>query len=204
MSDHLYPSFPGIKPVVRVMPEWDNAVIPALGGQETIIGHRQYPRYLYTLSYEVLRSTEALPERRQLLAFFNYHRGRGESFLFTDPEDHAVTNERFGTTDGATSLWQLTRTLSFGAGSVQEPVWAPIAITSLKRGSTPLVAGTDYTLGSAGRITLTSAGSAGQDLTWSGTYAMRVRFQKDSLDFEKFLRGLWSIGSVQLYSKVYE
>lgn len=204
MSDFIYPILPGLEPLVHVKPEWDSTVIAALGGQETVIGNRQYPRYVISLGYEFLRSTEALPERRQLMAFFNFHRGRGESFLFVDDEDNAVTAEQFGTTDGTSCIWQLTRTMSFGAGSFQEPVWAPLIITSLTRGSTTLTAGTDYTLGTGGRITLTSAGSAGQALTWSGTYALRVRFQEDTLDFERFLQGLWQVGSVQLYSKVYE
>lgn len=203
MSNLFYPSFPGLKPTVRVRPEWKNEVIEAWSGAETVLGRRPYPRYVITLGYEVLRSDPALPERRQLLAFFNFHRAAGESFLFVDEEDNAVTDEPFGTTDGVTTVWQLTRSLSFGAGSYQEPVWAPTGNPVIKRGATTLIVGTDYTLGDTGQVVLTAAGTAGQALSWTGSYAMRVRFADDALDFERFLEGLWQVGTVKLISKVY-
>lgn len=199
MSNLVYPVFPGLKPTVRCSPEWKNDIVEAWSGDETVIGRRQFPRWTYTLGYEVLRSESSLPERAQLMAFFNRHRGTGESFLFVDDEDSAVTNQNFGTTDGVTKTFQLTRTIYDWV----EPVWSPTGSPVIKRGGTTLAAGADYTIGSMGQVVFAAAGAAGQALTWSGNYAMRVRFAKDSLDFERFLQGLWSVGSVELISKVY-
>lgn len=199
MSSLIYPDMPGLKPLMRRRPEWKSEIVEAWSGEETVIGRRQYPRWRYTLSYEVLRSTPALAERAQLMAFFNRHRGAGESFLFIDEEDNAVINQAIGTTDGSTQTYQLIRTIYDWI----EPVWAVVGVPVIKRAGVALVAGTDYTLGSMGQIVLATAGAAGQALTWTGSYAMRVRFVRDELEFERFLQGLWQVGSVELISKVY-
>jgi len=164
-----------------------------------VIGRRQFPRWRYTLSYEVLSSTAALPERAQLMAFFNRHRGMGESFLFVDEEDNAVVDQAFGTTDGVTTIFQLVRMIDDWV----EPVWAVTGTPVIKRAGATLTAGTDYTIGSMGQLVLTAAGVSGNALTWTGSYAMRVRFGRDDLEFERFLQGLWQVGSVELLSKVH-
>jgi uncharacterized protein (TIGR02217 family) len=199
MSTLVYPSLPGLKPTMRRRPEWKSEIIEAWSGEETVIGRRQYPRWRYTLSYEVLSSTAALPERAQLMAFFNRHYGPGESFLLVDEEDNAVTDQTFGVTDGVTTTYQLVRTIYDWV----EPVWAPTGTPVIKRAGVTLTAGVDYTIGSMGQIVLAAAGSADQALTWTGSYAMRVRFVRDELDFERFLQGLWQVGSVEMLSKVY-
>ena len=199
MSNLIYPSLPGLKPTMRRRPEWKSDIIEAWSGEETVIGRRQFPRWRYTLSYEVLSSTAALPERAQLMAFFNRHRGMGESFLFVDEEDNAVVDQAFGTTDGVTTIFQLVRMIDDWV----EPVWAVTGTPVIKRAGATLTAGTDYTIGSMGQLVLTAAGVSGNALTWTGSYAMRVRFGRDDLEFERFLQGLWQVGSVELLSKVH-
>lgn len=199
MSDLVYPSFPGLKPTISCKPEWKSEVIEAWSGEETVIGRRQFPRWYYSLSYEVLRSTAFVRERAQLMAFFNRHRGRGESFLFVDEEDNSVTDQAFGTTDGVTRTFQLTRLIE----DWEEPVWALIGAPIIKRDGIALTSGIDYSLGTMGQIVLANAGTPGKALTWSGGYAMRVRFSHDDLSFERFLQGLWQTGTIELVSKVY-
>lgn len=203
MSNFIYPILPGLKPSIKVKPEWKNDVIEAWSGAETVLGRRQYPRYAYTLGYEVLRSAPAFAERQLLLAFFNFHRGRGESFLFVDEEDNAVTDERFGTTDGVATLYQLTRTMAYGGMRYQEPVFGYLGTPEIRCGKKLLAPGQDYTLSDNGQVTFASPGAAGQDLTWTGAYAMRVRFSDDTLEFDRFLQGLWQTANVTLISKVY-
>lgn len=199
MSNLIYPSLPGLKPTMRRRPEWKNEIIEAWSGDETVIARRQFPRWIYNLSYEVIRSDLALPERAQLMAFFNRHRGAGESFLFVDEEDNAVVDQFVATTDGATKTFQLVRQI----GDWVEPVWAVTGTPVIRRAGAVLTAGVDYSIGSMGQLVLTAAGVSGQSLSWTGSYAMRVRFGKDDLEFERFLQGLWSVGSVELVSKVY-
>lgn len=199
MSNLIYPDLPGLKPEVTCAPEWKSEVIEAWSGEETVIGRRAFPRWRYTLSYEVLCSQPENQERAKLLAFFNRHRGMGESFLFIDEEDNAVADQRFGTTDGTTTTFQLTRTIDDWI----EPVWAVVGAPLIKRGGVALTVGADYTLGSMGQVVLASGWIAGAALTWTGSYAMRVRFDKDTLGFERFLKGLWKTGTIDLLSKVY-
>jgi len=199
VSNDVYPSFPGLKPNVKRIPEWNTNVKEAFNGQETRTANRAWPRWRYTLSYEFLRSNPALPERARLMAHFNKHRGRFESFLYLDEEDNAVADQTFGVTDGVATLFQLLRPID----AWLEPVWAPAAAPAIKRAGTLLTAGTDYTLGSTGQIQLAAAGSSGQTLTWTGSYYMRVCFGKDTGDFERFMSGLWQTGSIDLISEVF-
>lgn len=199
MSNDIYPAFPGLKPVVRRTPEWKTTIAEAVNGEETAIALRAWPRWRYSLSYEVLRSQPSLQERAQLMAFFNKHRGRFDDFLFQDEEDNAVADQQFGTTDGVATLFQLVRPID----TWLEPVWAPASGAVIKRAGATLSAGTDYTVGTTGQIQLVSAGASGQALTWTGGYYMRTRFSADSLPFERFLQGLWQTGSIELYSKVF-
>lgn len=199
MTNLVYPSFPGLKPTVTRQPEWKTDVIEAWNGRETAIGRRPFPRWRYTLSYEVLRSYGAVQERAQLMGFFNIHRGQFDSFLYVDEEDNAVKDQPFGTTDGIAKTFQLCRPVDTWV----EPVWAPTGTPAIKRGSTPLAAGIDYTIGPTGIVTLTNAGAAGDTLTWTGTYAVRVRFATDQVAFEQFLQGFWQVASVVLLSKVF-
>lgn len=200
MSNDVYPSFAGLKPEVDRNPEWNTTVKEAVNGQETCVALRAWPRWRYTLTYEVLRSQySAFTERAQLMGFFNKHRAQFDDFLYLDEEDNAVAGQAFGVTDGVATLFQLARPIDTWI----EPVWAPAAAPAIKRGDTLLVAGTDYTLGSTGQVQLASAGSSGQTLTWTGGYYMRVRFAKDTANFKRFMKGLWQTGSIELLSKVY-
>lgn len=199
MTNLVYPTLPGLTPKVMRQPEWKTDVKEAWNGRETAICRRPFPRWRYTLNYEVLRSYGALQERAQLMGFFNLHRGQFDSFLYVDEEDNAVQDQPFGTTDGITKAFQLCRKID----SWVEPVWAPTGTPAIKRGATPLAAGIDYLIGSTGIVTLTNAGAAGDTLTWTGSYAMRVRFANDLVAFEQFLTGFWQVGSVVLLSKVF-
>lgn len=199
MTNLVYPTLPGLTPKIMRQPEWKTDVIEAWNGRETAIGRRSFPRWRYTLSYEVLRSYGAVQERAQLMGFFNMHRGQFDSFLYVDEEDNAVMDQPFGTTDGITKSFQLCRSID----SWVEPVWAPTGAPTIKRGSTTLTAGLDYSIGPTGIVTLTNAGVGGDSLTWTGSYAMRVRFASDVIGFEKFLQGFWQVGSIVLLSKVF-
>lgn len=203
MSDYVFPSFPGLKPEVTVTPVFDSKVIESLSGAETVISNRAYPRYEFELGYEVLRSGASFVERQKLQAFFSRHRGRGESFIFVHEEDNAVADEQFGTTDGTTTTFQLTRTASFDAGTWKEPVFVVTGTPTIKKAGTTLTPGVHYTLGTSGQVILAAAGTGGQALTWTGGFGYRVRFKEDSIGFERFLSGLWKTGRVSLISKVY-
>lgn len=58
---------------------------------------------------------------------------------------------------------------------------------------------TDYSL-SGTTVTFTPAPSAGATITWTGNFFYRVRFKKDSADFNEFMFNLWELKTLELES----
>lgn len=201
MSNLVFPNLPGINIAVTRRPEWMTEVKEALNGQETAIAQRAWPRWHYTLQFEVLRSMQGQTERQQLEAFFNKHRGRADDFLFVDIEDSAVVDQAFGTGNGSATLFQLARPI----GDWLEPVWAPFTSPApvIKINGATQTVTTHYTIGTRGQVQFTTAPANGALLTWTGSYYMRVRFADDALELERFLQGLWKSAKVELISKVF-
>lgn len=152
-----------------------------------------YPLWKYTLTYEVLRDDTVNNELKTLAGFFLARQGQYDSFLFTDPDDSAVTAQSFGTGDGTTLAFQLIRTYGGFAEPVQNVNGAPSIYVA---GALKTVT-TDYTISSTGLVTFTVAPTAGQALTWTGSYYQRCRFLMDAADFEKFMRQLWELKKIQ-------
>lgn len=197
MSDQVYPELPGMTPVIRRRPEWKTRITEAWNGQETVVSQRAWPRWRYSLSYEVLQSEGG--DLETLLGFYSAHRGQGVDFLFRDPDYHSVTGQVFGIGDGTAMAFQLVR--AFAAWT--EPVWAPqVAGLTIAQNGLPLnPAG--YVIGTRGAVQFTTPPPAGALLAWSGSYHMRVRFDADDQEFERFLMGFSRVGSIDLYSKVF-
>ena len=52
-------------------------------------------------------------------------------------------------------------------------------------------------LGATGIVTCATAPVAGAVLAWTGTFNWLCRFDDDSLDFQQFGTGLWSMDSLK-------
>ncbi|MDQ7989016.1 MAG: DUF2460 domain-containing protein [Candidatus Dactylopiibacterium sp.] len=198
MSNAILPDFPGITIDVQRSAEWNTVIKEAWSGAETRVAQRTWPVWLYSLKIDVLRAD--VDEINALEAFFNSRAGAWDSFLFRDPENAHVTDQQFGVCDGVATVFQLSRAV----GTWIEPVWAPASTPApvIKHNGTPLVLGTDYSLGANGRVLLASARPSGV-LSWTGDYFMRVRFADDKLQLQRICAGLWKVGKVELRSEVY-
>jgi hypothetical protein len=117
MSNSVFPSLPGLTWGTTKTPEWKTIVQESVSGKELAASLMTYPRWTYTLSYEFLRSG-AQTELQTLVGFFNARRGKFDDFLYTDPDDNAVTSQQFGTGDGTSTVFALVRTY----GGFTEPV----------------------------------------------------------------------------------
>jgi uncharacterized protein (TIGR02217 family) len=197
MSSSVYPSLPGLMfPVGR-------AVVPPAVTIRTTPSEREYrardatiPRYRYTLGYEFLRAGARGTELATLVGFYNLMGGPFDTFLFTDPDDHAVTANAFGTGDGATVAFQLLRSF----GGFAEPVWDVNGAPSIYVAGTLKTVTTDYTISASGVVTFTAAPTAGQSLTWTGNFYRRCRFESATLDTSKFMADLFEAKSVSFIS----
>ena len=195
MSNNVFPELPGLRPNLQrtvMAPTVEIRTTPSL--REYRARNSALPRYLYRLSFEVLRTTAALPELQQLVGFFNTQGGPFDSFLIRDPVDYTVTDEPIGTGNGTRTVFELVRAMGGHTESVPY-IGATNAITNVKIAGTPT---TSYTH-AGGVITFASAPASGS-ITWTGTYYRRVRFRSDNLALEQLLGDLWQGQSVELIS----
>src|SRR5437773_2593488 len=112
MSNLVFPStLAGVVFAGREEVEDDTLVERSLNQRETRSTFSTYPRYRYQYEFNALRSPAAYVEFQKLVGFRARHRGQLDSFLLTDPEDNTVTAMPFGVGDGASTSFQLQRTL---------------------------------------------------------------------------------------------
>lgn len=193
MSNAVFPSLPGLTWNVVRRPRWSTVTKKSVSGREFRAAQYSYPIWEYRLAYEVLRGRSALPEMQQLAAFFNARQGSFDTFLYTDPDDSSVTAQQFGTGDGTTTQFQLVRAF----GGYTEPVFDLNGAPQVYKAGVLQTAGTNYMLDSAGLLTWVTAPTAGQALTWTGSYYWRCRFMQDAADFNQFMRQLWELKSLE-------
>lgn len=196
LSSNVYPTLPGITASVMRSPEWQTLARQTASGREFRVGLRTSPRYVFTVNYDFLRQQGSYTELATLVGFFNGQGGSQTAFLYTDPIDNAVTDQLFATGDGVTTSFQLLRPL----GGFNEAVYALNGAPTIKRSGVAASTPTDYTVGSTGIVTFTSAPASGVPLTWSGAYYWRVRFVQDMQEFEQFMQGLWQAKTVKFIS----
>src|SRR3954469_943824 len=68
-------------------------------------------RTRYKIKIDRLRSDASFLEFQRLTNFYARHRGPLDSFLFSDPEDNAVTDHGFAIGNGVATSFQLQRTV---------------------------------------------------------------------------------------------
>ena len=195
MSSAVYPDLPGLDWPIRKTLITNPQIRTTPSGREWRTSMMLVPRYRYTLTYEFLRDAAALAEYQTLFGFAELRLGAYDSFLYTDPYDHAVTAQAFGLGDASTVAWPLVRTLG-GSTMRVFSLNGPPAI--YKDG---VLQTSGYTVDvNTGLVTFTTAPAAGVVLTWTGAYYQRVRFDGDSMDFDNFMAGFWKTGQVKLLS----
>lgn len=197
MSDAVFPDLPGIDIVVRKTPLWSTRVQTAASGKELRASLYSYPIYRMSVTYNVLRAG-AEAELQSIVGFFNARKGRFDNFLYTDPADSAVTGQTFGTGNGSTKTFQLVR--AFGGNS--EPVMNLNGNPAIKVDGVTKTLNVDYSIDSYGMVTFVSAPGVGAVLTWDGAYYYRVRFDRDSEEFERFLDDLWRAQRIDLHGSL--
>ncbi|WP_162987073.1 DUF2460 domain-containing protein [Sphingomonas paeninsulae] len=199
MSNAVFPALTGLTfPVVKT-PMWSTKTQDSVSGKETRIGFWSYPKWKYSLAYDILRSDNVNLELQTLAGFYNARNGGFDTWLFNDPDDNSVTLQGFGIGDGASTNFQLTRSL----GGYVEPVLAVNATSApaIYINGTLKIGGTDYTLNvTTGLVTFTTAPAVSATLTWTGSYYWRCKFLDDSIDLSKFMQNLWELQTLNFQS----
>lgn len=190
MAIPTFPTLPGLSwPIVRTR-MGKTMIQEAVSGKETRIQQWAYPKYKWSLSFEMLSVLVSSPEFQTLMGFINSISGQARPFYYFDPNDGAVTAQRFGSGDGVTTIFQLVRTL----GGYTEPVIVPATIGSITVAG---VATAAFVRGAGGLIAFATPPAFGATLAWTGTYAWLCRMISDTTDFSQNMSTYYSTGKIE-------
>ena len=193
----VFPVLPGQGFLQSKKQVWQSTVKRAYSGREIVVGNYSYPRWEWTVGWEVARNTGAYTELQTLYGFFGSRGGAALPFYYWDPDDNSVTGQGFGTGDGSTTVFQLYRTV--GQGTIYnylEPVLVLRNTPTLYVNGSPA----SFSLGYNGVVTFASAPANGAALTWTGSYLFLCRFIDDTLDPAQMFQGYWSVGKLSFKS----
>lgn len=189
----VFPELPGLSPRVKKTAVWSGGVQQSVSGRELRTAYFSHPLWRFSLSFEILRTRQAVDELARLAGFFNARRGTLESFLYDDKSDNRVENQSLGRAEGNQTRVRLLRAY----GGFVEPVLEPKEGIEVKVSGRLQLAGRDYSLAPDGVLVFNQALPQGAELSWSGGFYHRVRFLNDSLDLEQLYPGLWAAKKVE-------
>lgn len=189
MSYNTFPSFAGRGWGIKKRPITRTIIQQADSGAEYRTQRYQYP--LYEFDIEIPYLTQA--DSDALIGFYNQQGGPFAPFYFSADNDNSVTNQAFGTGDGSTKVFQLTK----ASGSY----WSePIAGVQ----GTPTIyvngVATSASVSASGTVTFTTAPAAGASLTWTGQYYYLVRFKDDQIEHTQTMSQIYEATTISLRS----
>lgn len=134
----------------------------------------------------------SLADLEALLAFFEARRGPLHGFRFRDPLDHrsgalgaapSAADQPIGAGDGATTVFQLSKTYESGGASWRREIAKPVdGSVCLALDGAPLQAGADFALDAiTGRVELAEPPAPGASLTAGFLFDCPARFEHDRL-----------------------
>lgn len=211
MSTQAFPTLKGLGWSVTRTPIWQTRQQDSVSGKRLNIADWSMPKHQWQLTYNFLRGQgPTYSEQQQLEAFFYARYGSFDSFLYTDPDDNAVSLSTLGSGDSTDRTWQLGRQFGSSFGSsipgIFEKVLAPTAVSAVLVGSTALTS-TQYAWApwgttTPGILTFSSfAPPAGQGIVASFAYAWPVSFDDDKMSFEQFVKKIWQLQKVAFTSQ---
>lgn len=159
-------------------PEFQTDIKNAQNGREYRNGDWAICRHKYTVPFLNVTDEAYLAIKEVFLVV----RGRLHTFLHKDWADYQADNARFGTGDGTTRVFQLSKISTVGAASYTRIITKPVFEGFVIRvnGALGVPAAVD-TLN--GLVTFVTAPANGAVLTWTGTFNVQVRFDIDYLPF---------------------
>lgn len=198
MSNAVFPTFRGIKLSTRKSPIWSTTVQRAFSGRSKRVSNWTYPIWEIELQFEFLRDTATHNELKQLLGFFCARRGRGDHFLFDDPDDHYISDQQLGVGDGSQTDFQLIRSID---------TWVE-PCKNIKSSPAPKIyldgvlqeSGYSITMMDSGMVSFTAPPAEGVVVSADFGYYFRVCFKDDQADFQKTFYQVWELGRLELES----
>ncbi|MER9733040.1 DUF2460 domain-containing protein [Mesorhizobium sp. M0217] len=154
-------------------PVFQTTVIPLMGGYED----RNQDWTVALWRYDVKLNNRPLSEIRAFIGHVLGRRGAANAFPLRDPLDNTLTDENIGTGNGTTKVFRIYKTYP----DADRPYRRPLAVVQnlvVKVDGVAQDEGTDYQQES-GYIGFVSAPTAGQAITVTCDWLVRVRYQAD-------------------------
>lgn len=195
----VLPALPGMGFLVERAQEFSTGLVKSASGREAPVAYYSSPLYRWKLKINVMRAQTALNEVAALEGFYGSRLGRWGCFFYQDPVDNEVSGEPFGTGDGTTTSFQLSRTVNRGGvATYSEPVYACWQQPTIYANGSPV---SGVVINPWGVAAFPSAPASGAALTWSGSYLFVCRFDQDDLTLAQINAQLWSQDGFQFVSK---
>jgi len=193
MADDVLPHMPGQTLLAKKAPEWSTGVQKSVSGRRRTTAYYSAPLWTFQMNYNAIRKRPGLDEWSRILNFFNDRKGQFGEFLFFDRTDHQVNQHRFGTGDGITRTFQLSRAI----GNWVEPIYGVVNIERLSAAGVPAAG---FTVDALGQITFTDAPASGAPLEWTGAFFFRCAYDSDALDSAQPFGKIWEMKNISFTS----
>lgn len=204
MSTQVLPAMPGLTFPWTRTPKFKTRRPESVSGKETRIADWQFPRYTWTLPYSFLRQgviQGTWAEYTQLRGFFEQMLGGYDSFLYDDPDDDNVSAQGLGLGNGSQNSFQLIR----AQGGFVEPIYAPnltlpyaVFLDGVQQGSGFSI--TSWGASPPGVLVFSSPPGSGVLVSISYSYYWPVRFDDDTMTFNKFMSNLYELKKMNFTS----
>lgn len=157
-------------------PEFQTDIKNAQNGREYRNADWAVCRHKYTCPFQNISNDAYLSIKEVFLIVM----GRNHTFLHKDWADFEAVNARFGTGDGTTKVFQLSKLSSQGGGTYTRVITKPVLEGFTVKLNGTLAGG--YALDVlTGLVTFTVAPALDAVLTWGGLFDVQVRFDIDFL-----------------------
>jgi hypothetical protein len=195
------PTIAGLSWSRKKTPRFNTRVASHTSGREVRVALQAYPLYEFEAKYDGLASNGTFnfgalgPNTLQtLMGLFLQLQGQFGTFLYTDPDDNAVTGQFIADGDGVTTAFEMGRTL----GGFNEPVSWVTALTNVYLNGVPQDSG--FALTTPNTLAFTAAPGNGIAISADFSYAFNCRFLDDEMEFEEFMSNLWRLDSMKFRS----
>lgn len=195
-----FPVLPGQGWSVKKTPMFSTRVASHVSGRESRAALYAHGLYQFELTFDGLADGSSYPGLMQkslqmLMDIYVASQGQFGVFVYTDPTDNYVQGQALGLGDGSTLTFTAQRALI----ATTEPVSIVTSIAAVYIDEVPQGQG-DWVLDPPNTVVFTYAPPAGTVVTMDFNYAYRCRFMDDSVEFENFMQGLWTVKSLKFRS----
>jgi len=171
-------------------PTYMNVIQEAISGQEQRVRVWARCRGEWDIGYTILDTAETAGTFRAVVALFRAHFANLYPFPFKDWGDYQLTDEIIGIGDGSDTTFQIIKVYdpsrillaTPGSRTYVREIYLPRSGLVVKVNGVTKTIATDYTIGSTGIITFTSAPANTHAITVTGEFDVPVRFNTNKLD----------------------